>query len=102
MHAACLPAVDDRARMLAQVALQAAAGDESGVIAVGGDQYEGAGLAVGGALVRTRIPSGERAARAPLAFKQGQQGSEGCFHVPRLCQAAEALCRAQTLYRRRQ
>lgn len=75
LHRVRLPVADHRQGVLAQVALQTPPGDEAGVVAVGGHQYECAGLAVGGALGMHEDTERKRAPRAALAFKQGQQGS---------------------------
>src|SRR5580658_6330042 len=80
-HQACAAGIDDPARMLGEIALEAATGEQSRVAAVGGDQYQGAGLAVGRALGVHQDAERQRVGCGPLALEQGQQGYEVCFHA---------------------
>ena len=75
LHGARLSLPDDLDGVFAQVSLQAAPGDEPGVVAVRGDRDQGAGLAVGRALGVHEDAERERAPATTLAFKQGQERS---------------------------
>ena len=81
MHRARLAAQDDRAGMLAQITLEAAPREESGVLPVRRDQHERAGLAVGRARGVHQQAERERTAGGALAREKRQQGTQECFHV---------------------
>jgi hypothetical protein len=60
--------------MLAQVAFEAAAGKQAGVLAALCDEHERTGLAVGRALRFEDNPEYERATSDALTLEQGEEG----------------------------
>jgi len=62
--------------MLAQVALEAASGKQSCIVAVCADEHECAGFAIGRARGMHENTHGEWIACGAFAFEQGQKGTE--------------------------
>ena len=81
VHRARLAAQDDRAGMFAQIALEAAPREQSGVLPVRRDQHERAGLAVGRARGVHQQAQRQCTAGGALALEKRQQRTQECFHV---------------------
>ncbi len=72
LHRAGLAGADHGARVLAQIGLETAAGEQPGVFAVGGDQHEGPRLAIGRAGGMHEHADRQRPAGGALTPEQGQ------------------------------
>src|SRR5215813_45020 len=92
-HVGRRAARDDSTRVLAQVTLEAASGDQTGVVAIGTDQDEGAGLAVSRASSVYEDAERHCAPGGALALIKGQQGTESGFHSPAIMPARRTVSR---------
>jgi len=90
-HDARRAAGDDGARVLAQVALEAAAGDQPGILAVIGYQDERARLAVSRAGSVHENAECQRPTGGTFAPVERQQWSDCGFHAAPLCQPGAGL-----------
>src|SRR4029077_6880570 len=80
-HGARYAALDDRTSVLAQITLQTSAGNQSGVVTVGGDQNQGTGFAIGRAERVHEHAERERTACGAFALVKRQQGTDAGFHA---------------------
>src|SRR5215467_5201339 len=94
-HVGRRAARDDCARVLAQITLEAASGDKTGIVAVGRDQDQGAGLAVGRAGSVYEHAERHRAPGGALALIKRQKGTERGFHSPAIMPAPQAVSREE-------
>src|SRR5215470_19641574 len=92
-HVGRRAARDDSARVLAQVTLEAASGDQTGIVAVGRDQDEGAGLAISRAGSVYEDAECHRAPGGALALIKREQGTERGFHSPAIMPARRPVSR---------
>src|SRR6202030_4088747 len=72
---------DDRAGVLAQITLEAAAREQPRVLAAGCDQHERAGFAVGRARGVHQHAQRQRMVSGAFALEKRQQRAQGCFHA---------------------
>ncbi len=85
-HEARRAARDDRTGVFTQIALEAPAREQSRVLAVVGDQHEGARLAIRRAGDLHQHAQRQRVAAGAFTLEQRQQRPKGSFHGVPLCQ----------------